>query len=115
MSQQKKRGIGYYSYNQIKNTTTAGRLGGTVIGGAWVFGGAFVIVHLINARNAEFHVWGAADSHITGFIFGVSLIGIGAFAMHVSVIYYSRKLYGWASRRSRGKRHSIAPDPEPKG
>ena len=40
---QQKRGVGYYSYGQIKNTTTAGRLGAIVIGAAWIFGGLFVI------------------------------------------------------------------------
>ncbi len=43
MSQMKKRGIGYWPYNQIKNTTTAGRLGSILIGGAWVFGGLFIV------------------------------------------------------------------------
>jgi hypothetical protein len=115
MSQLKKRGIGYYSYDQIKNETTAGRLGAIVIGSAWIFGGLFVIVRLINVRRAEFHVWGAADSHVIGFIFGACLIGIGAFAMHVGLIHYSRKLYQWASRRSRGAKQRAALDSEPKG
>jgi|SRR5579863_1930109 len=115
MSEVKRRGIGYYSFSQIKNTTTAGRLGSILIGGAWVFGGLFVIVRLIDVRTAELRVWGSADSHIFGFIFGICLIGIGAFAAHVGVIFYSRKLYRWASRVSHGKRRRIAPHRAPKG
>jgi hypothetical protein len=72
-----KGGIGFYSYNQIKNTRPA-------------------------VRKAEAHIWGSAEPHTIGFIFGVCLIGIGAFAVHVGVIYYSRKLCRWASA---GRRH----------
>jgi len=112
---QQKRGIGYYSYSQIKNTTTAGRLGAIVIGASWVFGGLFVIARMISVRKAEVHVWGSPDSHAIGFVLGISLIGIGAFVAHVGVIYYSRKLYNRVSRHSQSKRHRMSPDPAPKG
>jgi hypothetical protein len=97
-----KGGIGFYSYNQIKNTRPAGRIGAMLIGGIYVLVGLFVIVRLINVRKAEAHIWGSAEPHTIGFIFGVCLIGIGAFAVHVGVIYYSRKLCRWASA---GRRH----------
>ncbi len=110
---QEKRGIGYYSYGQIKNTTTPGRLGAIIIGAAWVFGGVFVIARMISVRRAEVHVWGSPDSHVIGFILGISLIGIGAFVAHVGVIYYSRKLYQRVSRLSHSKRHRMSADPVP--
>jgi hypothetical protein len=81
-----------------------------LVGGAYLFCGIFIIVRLIDVRKAELHVWGSADWHFIGFFFGICLIGIGAFVVHVGVIYYSRKLYGWASTRSRSRRHGLPPD-----
>ncbi|MFY9792231.1 MAG: hypothetical protein WAJ99_13675 [Candidatus Sulfotelmatobacter sp.] len=95
---EQKRGMGYYSYRRVRNTTTAGRLGAMVIGGVWVAGGLFVIARLLSVRMEEFRAWGSSDSHVVGFIFGICLLGIGAFAMHTGVIYYSRKLVRWVSQ-----------------
>jgi hypothetical protein len=96
-----KRGIGFYSYSQIKNTRPIGRIGAMLIGGIYVLVGLYVILHLIGLRHAEANIWGSAESHAVGFLFGVCLIGIGAFCVHVGVIYYSRKFWRWASRDGR--------------
>jgi len=93
-----KRGIGFYSYSQLKNTRPVGRVGAMLIGGIYVLVGLYVILHLISLRQAEAHIWGSAKSHVVGFFFGVCLIGIGAFCVHVGVIYYSRKFWRWASK-----------------
>jgi hypothetical protein len=100
-----KRGIGFYSYNQIKNTRPVGRIGAMLIGGIYVLVGLYVILNLIGVRHEEARIWGAAESHAVGFLFGVCLIGIGAFCAHVGVIYYSRKLWRWASKE---RRHSTS-------
>jgi len=93
-----KRGIGFYSYNQIKNTRPVGRIGAMLVGGIYGVVGFALIIRLISIRKAEAHIWGSPESHAIGFIFGLCLIGIGAFVAHVGVIYYSRKLYHWASK-----------------
>ena len=87
-----KRGIGFYSYNQIKNERPATRFGAMLIGGIYLSVGLFIILRLIAVRKAEAHIWGFAEPHTMGFVFAACLIGIGAFAMHAGVIYYSRKL-----------------------
>jgi hypothetical protein len=69
-----------------------------LIGGIYVLVGLYVILHLIGVRHVEAHIWGSAESHAVGFLFAVCLIGIGAFCIHVEVIYYSRKLWRWASK-----------------
>jgi hypothetical protein len=98
-----KRGIGFYSYNQIKNTRPVGRVGAMLIGVIYVLVGIFVILRVISVRKAESLIWGSAEPHAVWFIFGVCLIGIGAFAAHVGMIYYFRKLCRWDSG---ARRHS---------
>jgi hypothetical protein len=78
-----------------------GRIGAMLIGGIYMLVGIYIIVRLIDARKAEASIWGSAEPHIVGFIFGVCLVGIGAFTAHVGVIYYFRKLWRSVSR-SRG-------------
>jgi len=93
-----KRGIGFYSYNQIKNTRPVGRIGAMLVGGIYLLVGIYIIMRFVDVRKAEAHIWGSAESHTLGFIFGVCLICIGAFVAHVGVIYYSRKLWYSASK-----------------
>jgi hypothetical protein len=93
-----KRGIGFYRYSQTKNTKPVGRIGAMLIGGIYVLVGLFVIMRLIGVRQAEVRIWGSAEHHFVGFVFGICLIAIGVFAAHVGVIYYSRKLCHWLLR-----------------
>jgi hypothetical protein len=99
-----KRGIGFYSYNQIKYTRPVGRIGAMLVGGIYVSVGFYIIVHLIDVRKAEARIWGSSDPHAIGFIFAVCLIGIGAFAVHVGVIYYWQKLWHWAQKDHSSRR-----------
>jgi hypothetical protein len=69
-----------------------------LIGGLYALVGTFIIVRLISVRKAEAHIWGSAGPHLVGFIFAVCLIGIGAFAAHVGVIYYSQNLWYWTRK-----------------
>jgi hypothetical protein len=86
-----KRGIGIYSYNQIKNTRPIGRIGAMFVGGIYALVGVGIIVRLFTLRRAEVRVWGSPEPHWVGFVFGICLVCIGAFLAHVGVIYW-RKL-----------------------
>lgn len=98
-----RRGIGIYSYNQIKNTTLVGHIGALVVGLFYCAWGLARLSITIETRRAEVRAFGSADPHVAAFIGACGLLAIGAFVGHVGVIYYSRKISAWILR-NRSKR-----------
>jgi hypothetical protein len=92
-----KRGIAFYSYNQIRNTRPVGRIGAMLVGLFYLGWGLSRLHDAIVFRRAETKAFGSAELHVGAFIVAFALLGIGAFVGHVGVIYYFRKLYRWAS------------------
>src|SRR4029077_19963355 len=95
----KRRGIGIYSYDQIKNTKPIGRIGAMLVGLFYLLWGLSRLSEVVAIRRSESQVFGSAEPHVAAFIAAFALLAIGAFVGHVGVIYYSRKLWFWASRR----------------
>jgi uncharacterized membrane protein YuzA (DUF378 family) len=93
-----ERGIGVYSYNQIKNTKLVGRVGAMLVGLLYVIWGLARLHEVVVFRTAEAKAFGSAESHVGAFIVAFTLMAIGIFVGHVGVIYYSRKLRHWASK-----------------
>jgi hypothetical protein len=93
-----KRGIGFYSYNQIKNTRPVGRIGAMLVALFYLGWGLSRLHDAIVFRTAETKAFGSAEPPHWSFHCGFCpALAIGAFVGHVGVIYYSRKLYRWAS------------------
>lgn len=93
-----KRGIGFYSYNQIKNTRPVGRIGAMIVGLFYLVWGLLRLSILISTRRAEVRAFGSAEPHVGAFIVAFALLVIGTFVGHVGVIYYFRKLYRGARK-----------------
>jgi hypothetical protein len=95
-----RRGIGIYSYDQIKNTKPVGRIGAMVVGFLYAVWGLARLHDAIAFRRAEARAFGSAEPHLGAFIVAFALLLVGVFVAHVGVIYYWRKIYNWISTRA---------------
>ncbi len=100
---QRRNGIGFYSYNQIRNTTHVGRIAGILVGALYASWGTSMLREVISAREAEVLAFGAARPHIGILVEALSLFAISMFVAHVGVIFYWRKFSDFV--RGRIKRH----------
>jgi hypothetical protein len=83
---------------QIKNTRPVGRISAMLVALFYLGWGLSRLHDAIVFRTAETKAFGSAEPPHWSFHCGFCpALAIGAFVGHVGVIYYSRKLYHWAS------------------
>jgi hypothetical protein len=87
-----RKGIGPYSYDQIKNTKPVGRIGGILVGTFYGIWGMARLCEVVSTRRAEVRTFGATGSHVGAFVEVFGLFAISIFVGHVGVIYYWRKI-----------------------
>ena len=87
-----QRGIGLYTYEQIKNVTPFQYFAQLLIGTFITSMGAVLLYYVVSARNDEIRKYGAAEGHFWGWLGGCAIVVIGVFMGHAGAIFYLRKL-----------------------
>jgi len=97
-----KRGIGIYSYDQIKNMKPVGYAGAILVGAFYLIWGLSRLYSTILIREAETKAFGTPDPHLGAFIVAFSMVVFGLFVANAGLIYYWRKFrFRSSSPRSR--------------
>jgi H+/Cl- antiporter ClcA len=87
-----RKGIGLYTYEQVKNVTAFDYFGLIVIGAVVSALGSFLLHHLISLRGEQIRNYGSAEGAVWGWITGVIMVVIGLFTAHTGVIFYARRV-----------------------
>jgi hypothetical protein len=101
----KRRGIGLYTYEQVKNGTPFGYFAQIVVGTIVAATGALLVYHVVTVRSEEIQVYGSADPHFWGWLAGLAVILIGLFMAHAGLIYYGRRIHHKMLRPHRKPQH----------
>jgi multisubunit Na+/H+ antiporter MnhB subunit len=99
----RKRGLGFYSYEQAKYSTPLGLTGCILIGTAMGLTGIGFLVAVLNDREIEKARFGSPEAHVWGFVYSIVFIITGMFIAHPGVIYWARRFSEYLTRR-RGKK-----------
>jgi hypothetical protein len=86
-----KRGIGLYTYQQVRNTTRFQFVAQIVVGVILVFAGFLFVYAVREKRLQELSTYGSAGSHWGGLCFGFGMMLYGVFLAHPGIIFCWRK------------------------
>jgi hypothetical protein len=86
------RGIGIWSYEQLKYLRPIHYLGTLIFGLPFCALGIFYLLNVYEERQAEARAFGRPDLHADGLLVGIGFIAFGLLIVHVSIIYYWRRV-----------------------
>lgn len=86
-----KRGIGLYTYQQVRNTTRFQFVAQIVVGAILVFAGFLFVYAVREKRLQDLSTYGSAGSHWGGLCFGFGMMLYGVFLAHPGIIFCWRK------------------------
>jgi hypothetical protein len=87
-----RKGIGLYTYEQIKNTTPFQYCAQIVVGAIVASVGVLLLYHMTALRSDEVRMFGSAEAHIWGWVAGFAIVVIGLFQAHAGVIFWARRM-----------------------
>ncbi len=93
-------GLGFYTYQQERNTTPFQFAAQIIVGAVVVFVGLILVSSIWQVRAREIASYGVAESHIGSFAFALALILVGVFMAHAGVIFY------WKKFRAHRRKHN---------
>ena len=99
----RKRGLGFYSYEQTKYSTPLGLTGCILIGTVVTLTGIGFLVAVLNDREIEKARFGSPEAHVWGFVYSIVFIISGLFIAHPGVIYWSRRFSEHLKKRRGNK------------
>jgi len=87
-----RKGIGLYTYEQVKNTTAFQYFAQIVVGAIITALGAIVVWHQVVERGEEVRKYGSSEINLWGWAVGLGGVLIGLFMAHAGAIFWIRRL-----------------------
>lgn len=95
----KREGVGLYTYEQVKGTTSFQYFAQIVVGAVFSGIGVMLLYHQFEVRREEARMFGTAEGHFWGWIASFALVAIGVFMAHAGLIVYGRRVCRWVARK----------------
>lgn len=102
----KREGVGLYSYEQVRGTTSFQYFAQIVVGAVFCGIGTLLLYHQFELRSEETKMFGTAENHVWGWVASSALVLIGMFMAHAGLIVYGRRVHRWARRKLHAKHTS---------
>jgi|HubBroStandDraft_3_1064219.scaffolds.fasta_scaffold337111_1 hypothetical protein len=104
-----KKGIGLFTYEQAKNTTPFQYLAQVVVGIVFFLAGGLLVYHVTIVRGEEIRAFGSPEMHLWDWSTSLAMMIIGVFMAHAGIIFYARRIIkeitiSFAARKSAGRR-----------
>jgi hypothetical protein len=103
-----RKGVGLYTYEQVKNTSPFQYFAQIVVGMIVAATGGLFLYHEAVVRTEEVQRYGSAETHVWGWLGGLAIVMIGLFMAHAGLVFYGRRIVGAFSRKpshSNGSKH----------
>jgi sterol desaturase/sphingolipid hydroxylase (fatty acid hydroxylase superfamily) len=105
-----RKGVGLYTYEQVKNTTAFAYFAQAFVGTVIAALGALILYHEMVTHRGEVRKYGSPEADVWAWIVGLVVLIIGLFMAHAGVIFWARRVYNRFAlvRRShevRGRRY----------
>jgi hypothetical protein len=88
----RRKGIGLYTYEQVKNTTAFQYFGQVVVGTIVAAVGFVILCRQIAVRSEEVRKYGSSEADLRGWITGLVIVVIGLSMAHAGVIFWTRRM-----------------------
>lgn len=108
----RRKGIGLYSHEQVKNTTPFQFFAQVVIGAIFAGLGAIVLCHQLAVREEEIRKYGSSDTNLWWWLIGFAFFLNGLVVAHAGVIFWTRRVVNKvrSAHKSRRLNKRVYPD-----
>ncbi len=96
---EKREGVGLYTYEQVRGTTSFQYFAQIVVGTVFCGIGALLLYHQFELRSEEAKMFGTAEAHLWGWVASSAVVVIGIFMAHAGLIVYGRRIHRWITRK----------------
>jgi len=94
-----REGVGLYTYEQVKGTTSFQYFAQIVVGAVFSGAGGMLLYRQFEVHRQEAKMFGTAEGHLWGWVASFALVAIGIFMAHAGLIVYGRRVCRWVARK----------------